>query len=503
MPKRYLEKILTSRVYDVAKITPLEKAPLLSARFGNTVLFKREDLQPVYSFKLRGAYNKMAHLPKAALKRGVIAASAGNHAQGVALSAKTLKCRAVIVMPATTPEIKVSAVKSHGATVILKGDSYSDAYEFARALAKKRGYAYIHAYDDPYVIAGQGTVGMEILQQSLEPVHAIFVPVGGGGLAAGIGAYVKQIHPKTKIIGVEPVDSNAMYLSLKAKRLVELDYVGLFAEGVAVKKAGKETFALCRKFVDEIVLVDTDEICAAIKDVFDDCRTVLEPSGALSVAGMQAYVKKHGTAGKNLACVLSGANMNFYRLRHVAERAEVGEQREALIAVTIPETPGSFKKLINALGSKMVTEFNYRYNDPAKAHVFMGVGIRDRSEVGKLLSKLDRAGFNPLDLSGNEMAILHLRHLIGGPAGHGDHEVLYRCEFPERVGALRNFLNSLSREWNISLFHYRNHGTDYGRVLVGLQVPPKDKPRLERSLDRLGYVYYDETENSACRLFLR
>lgn len=503
MTQNYLEKILTSRVYDVAKITPFEKAIQLSKRLDNSVFFKREDLQPVHSFKIRGAYNKMAHLSKAALERGVIAASAGNHAQGVALGAKTLKCQAMIVMPATTPSIKVNAVKNYGAKVILYGDSYTEAYHHAKKIARAEKLTYIHAYDDPDVIAGQGTVGMEILQQSLSPVHAIFVPIGGGGLAAGIGAYVKQIHPRTKIIGVEPVDSNAMALSLKANRLVDLDYVGLFAEGVAVKTVGKETFRLCRKYVDEVVLVDTDEICAAIKDVFDDSRTVLEPSGALSVAGMQAYVKKNKLKDKTLACVLSGANMNFYRLRHVAERAEVGEEREALFAVTIPETPGSFKKLINAIGHKMVTEFNYRFNDPRDAHVFMGLGIHDRSEIPAILDKLREAGFDAVDLTGNEMAILHLRHLVGGPARHDDNELFYRVEFPERVGALMNFLNSLSHDWNISLFHYRNHGTDYGRVLVGLQVPAKQRAKVERSLDKLGYVYYDETENLACRLFLR
>lgn len=502
MPKKYLEHILTSRVYDVAKITPLEAAAQLSKKIGCDVLFKREDLQPVKSFKLRGAYNKMAHLPKAALKRGVIAASAGNHAQGVALAARTLKCKATIVMPSTTPAIKINAVKNLGASVVLHGDSYSEAYVFARKLALKRALTYVHAYDDPLVIAGQGTIGMEVLQQSLKPLDVIFVPVGGGGLAAGVAAYVKQVHPATRVIGVEPVDANAMYLSLKAGRAVTLDYVGIFADGVAVKKVGDETFRLCRKYLDEVILVDTDEICAAIKDVFDDARAILEPSGALSVAGLRVWARRHDPRGKTAACILSGANMNFDRLRHVAERAEIGERREALIAVTIPESPGSFKKLINALGARMVTEFNYRYNDPKKAHVFMGVGIDGRDDVAALLKRLKTAGFAAKDLTGNEMAILHLRHLVGGPAHHGGKEVFYRCEFPERVGALKDFLNSLSHDWNISLFHYRNHGTDYGRVLVGLQVPPSDRIKLERSLDRVGYTYYDETDNPACRLFL-
>lgn len=502
MTHKYLEKILTSRVYDVAKLTPLEKAINLSKKVKNRVLFKREDVQSVHSFKLRGAYNKMVYLPLSALKKGVIAASAGNHAQGVALAAKVLKCEATIVMPATTPPVKVSAVENLGAKVVLSGDSYSDAFETANTLMKKKSLTFIHAYDDPDVIAGQGTIGMEILQQSLKPVDVIFVPIGGGGLASGVAAYVKSIQPKVKVVGVQPYDSSAMFQSLKAKKRVMLKQVGLFADGVAVKQVGKETFRLCQKYIDEIVLVSTDEICAAIKDVYDDARTILEPAGALSVAGMQTYVKKKKLKNKNLVCVLSGANMNFYRMRHVAERAEIGEQREALFAVRIPEKPGSFKRLINAIGSKMITEFNYRYNDPKQAHVFMGVGIEEGKERKNLLRKLNQQGFQGTDLTENELALVHLRYLIGGPALHSDHEVFYRVEFPERVGALKKFLNCLSEEWNISLFHYRNHGTDYGRVLMGLQIPKSEKKKLEKLFRDIGYMYFDETDNPACRLFL-
>jgi threonine dehydratase len=496
------EKILAARVHDVAKTTPLEVAPLLGGRVANHVFFKREDLQSVHSFKLRGAYNKMISLSLAERKRGVIAASAGNHAQGVALAAKVLKCRAVIVMPATTPSIKTDAVKAYGAKVVLVGDSYAEAYEHALKLAKKEKLVYVHAYDDVEVIAGQGTIGIEVLQQSHTPPDVIFIPIGGGGLAAGIATYVKHVSPKTKIIGVEPVDANAMQLSLKAGRIVDLDYVGLFAEGVAVKKVGKETFRLCKKYVDDVVLVTTDEICAAIKDVFDETRTILEPSGALSVAGLHAYVKKYKLKNKNLVCILSGANMNFERLHHVAERAEVGEKREALFAVTIPERPGSFKKLITIIGARMITEFNYRYNDPKAAHVFMGMRIHSQNEIQTLLKKLKAHGFAAINLTENEMAVLHLRHLVGGPPPKGTCEVLYRCEFPERVGALKNFLSGLSASWNISLFHYRNHGTDYGRVLVGLQILPNERKKVAASLNRLGYVYHDETQNPACKLFL-
>ena len=498
----YLKKILTSRVYDVALESPLDLAPVLSQRLGNTVLLKREDMQSVFSFKLRGAYNKMAQLPATALKRGVIAASAGNHAQGVALAAQRLGCTATIVMPATTPQIKVLAVKNRGAKVILRGDSYDEAYLHARTLEKKHKLTFVHPYDDPDVIAGQGTVGMEILRQHGEPIHAIFVPVGGGGLIAGIAAYVKALRPEIKIIGVEPSDADAMYRSLKKKERVLLAQVGLFADGVAVKQVGEETFRLCKKYVDEIVLVDTDEICAAIKDVFNDTRSILEPAGALSIAGAKTYATRHKLKDKTLVAIASGANMNFDRLRHVAERAVLGEQREGILAVTIPETPGSFKKFCTLLGPRNITEFNYRFADPKVAHVFAGIEVQERGDISHLITALKKVGITALDLTDNEMAKLHIRHLVGGRAPLAQNELLYRFEFPERPGALMKFLNSMSKSWNISLFHYRNHGTDYGRVLVGIQVPPKDKPVFQVFLDKLGYAYWDESKNPAYKLFL-
>ncbi|PWB56546.1 MAG: threonine ammonia-lyase, biosynthetic [Nitrosomonadales bacterium] len=502
MPIDYLEKILTARVYDVAIESPLEAAPNLSGRMGNTLLLKREDMQPVFSFKLRGAYNKMAQLPRAALKRGVIAASAGNHAQGVALAAQRLRCEAVIVMPATTPQIKISAVESRGAQVVLHGDSYSDAYAHAVELAKERKLTFVHPYDDPEVIAGQGTVGMEILRQHSGAIHAIFVPVGGGGLIAGVAAYVKRLRPEIRIIGVEPVDADAMYQSLRLNERVILPQVGIFADGVAVKQVGEETFRLCRELVDEVILVDTDAICAAIKDVFEDTRSILEPAGALSIAGAKLYAKRQKLKHKNLVAIASGANMNFDRLRHVAERAELGEQREGLFAVTIPERPGSFRDFCALLGPRSITEFNYRFSDPARAHVFVGVQVHNRSEVSKLLAALEQKGLPALDLSDNEMGKLHIRHLVGGHAPLARNELVYRFEFPERPGALMKFLNSMSHSWNISLFHYRNHGTDYGRVLVGIQVPPQDKAAFTAFLDKLGYRYWDENDNPAYRLFL-
>jgi threonine dehydratase len=498
----YLKKILTSCVYDVATESPLEIAPVLSQRLGNTLLLKREDMQSVFSFKLRGAYNKMAQLSPAALKHGVISASAGNHAQGVALAAQRLGCEATIVMPATTPQIKVQAVKSRGAKVVLHGDSYDEAYQQALTLEKKHKLTFVHPYDDPDVIAGQGTVGMEILRQWAKPIHAIFVPVGGGGLIAGIAVYVKALRPEIKIIGVEPADADAMYRSLKKKERVLLAQVGLFADGVAVKQVGEETFRLCRKYVDEIVLVDTDEICAAIKDVFTDTRSILEPAGALSIAGAKAYAAKHKLKDKTLVAIASGANMNFDRLRHVSERAELGEQREGILAVTIPETPGSFKKFCTLLGPRSITEFNYRFADAKVAHVFVGVEIHEREGIMHLVAELKKIGLQALDLTENEMAKLHVRHLVGGHAPLAKNELLYRFEFPERPGALMKFLNSMSHGWNISLFHYRNHGTDYGRVLVGIQVPSQDKPAFQIFLDKLGYAYWDESKNPAYKLFL-
>ncbi|MEO1767312.1 threonine ammonia-lyase, biosynthetic [Thiobacter aerophilum] len=498
----YLRRILTSRVYDVAIESPLELAPGLSRRTGNRLLLKREDMQSVFSFKLRGAYNKMAHLPAGALKRGVICASAGNHAQGVALAAQRLACHATIVMPATTPQIKVQAVMNRGAKVVLHGDSYDEASAHARRLEKEHRLTFVHPYDDPDVIAGQGTIGMEILRQHAEPIHAIFVPVGGGGLIAGVAAYVKALRPEIRIIGVEPVDADAMYRSLKAGRRVELAQVGLFADGVAVKQVGEETFRLCQALVDEIVLCDTDAICAAIKDVFEDTRSILEPAGALAIAGAKAYAARHRLKDKTLIAIASGANMNFDRLRHVAERAELGEQREGILAVTIPETPGSFKRFCALLGPRNITEFNYRYADPHEAHVFVGVQVQDRREVADIIGQLKAAGLKALDLTDNEMAKLHVRHLVGGHAPQARDERLFRFEFPERPGALMKFLDSMSHGWNISLFHYRNHGTDYGRVLVGIQVPDADQTAFENFLARLGYPYWDESHNPAYRLFL-
>ena len=498
----YLKRILNARVYDVAIESPLELAPNLSARTGNTVLLKREDMQPVFSFKLRGAYNKMAQLTPEQLGRGVIASSAGNHAQGVALSAQKLGCKAVIVMPTTTPQIKVDAVKVRGAKVVLHGDSYSDAYQHALQLEQQGSMTFVHPYDDPDVIAGQGTIAMEILRQHTQPIHAIFVPIGGGGLISGVAAYVKQLRPEIRIIGVQPVDSDAMYRSVKAKRRVTLDHVGLFADGVAVKQVGTETFRLCRKLVDEIILVDTDTVCAALKDVFEDTRSILEPAGALSVAGAKLYAAREQLKGETLVAIASGANMNFDRLRFIAERSEIGERREAILAVTIPETPGSFRKFCTLLGKRSITEFNYRYADASVAHVFAGIQVRDQSETADLVDKLQRSGLATLDLSNNEMAKLHLRHLVGGHAPEARDEILFRFEFPERPGALMNFLNSMSHSWNISLFHYRNHGADYGRVLVGMQVPHHDKKALKTFLDALGYRYWDESDNPAYRLFL-
>jgi threonine dehydratase len=498
----YLQKILTARVYDVAIESPLELAPTLSARLRNRVLLKREDQQPVFSFKLRGAYNKMVHLPPAQRARGVIAASAGNHAQGVALAAQRLGCKATIVMPVTTPHIKVAAVQARGAEVVLHGDSYSDAYAHALALQKAGGATFVHPYDDPEVIAGQGTIGMEILRQWQGPLDAIFVAIGGGGLIAGIASYVKRVRPEVRIIGVQPTDSDAMAQSLAAGRRVKLPHVGLFADGVAVKQVGRETFRIVRELVDDIVLVDTDAICAALKDVFEDTRSILEPAGALSVAGAKAWAERHRVQDRTWVAIACGANMNFDRLRFVAERAEVGERREAILAVTIPERPGSFREFIGLIGRRSVTEFVYRYADPKTAHIFVGLEVAGREETAGLLGELKRRRIEAIDLTDNEMAKLHVRHLVGGHAPNAQHEILYRFEFPERPGALMRFLDSMSAGWNISLFHYRNHGADYGRVLVGMQVPPSDTAEFRRFLARLGYGYVDETANPAYRMFL-
>ena len=498
----YLTAILTARVYDVAQETPLEKAHNLSARIGNHVLLKREDLQPVFSFKLRGAYNKMAGLSADALSAGVITASAGNHAQGVALGAQRLGCRATIVMPAPTPLIKVNAVRARGAETILHGDTYDDAYAYALTLAATTGATYVHPYDDPSVIAGQGTVAMEILRQHSAPLDAIFIPVGGGGLIAGMAVYIKLLKPGVRIIGVEPEDADAMERSLTAGERIRLTQVGLFADGVAVKQVGEETFRLCQKYVDEIITVDNDAICAAIKDVFEDTRSILEPSGALSVAGAKVWCAREQITNATVVAVASGANMNFDRLRHVAERAELGERREAILAVSIPERPGSFKAFCALLGTRNITEFNYRYASDRVAHVFVGIQIPNREAIQELITQLTASGLAAVDLTDNEMAKLHVRYLVGGHAPQVRNEQICRFEFPERPGALMQFLNALGEHWNISLFHYRNHGADFGRVVTGIQVPPDELAAFRDSLDRLGYPWQDETGNIAYRLFL-
>ena len=498
----YLQKILTAKVYDVAIESPLEVATTLSRRLGNRVLLKREDQQPVFSFKLRGAYNKMAHLTPAERAKGVIAASAGNHAQGVALAAQRLSCRATIVMPVTTPQIKIAAVEARGGNVVLHGDSYSDAYEHAQALQKKSGATFVHPYDDPDVIAGQGTIGMEILRQYQDPIDAIFVAVGGGGLISGIGAYIKRVQPSIRVIGVQPVDSDAMTRSLAAGRRVALPHVGLFADGVAVKQVGRETFRLAQQYVDEMITVDTDATCAAIKDVFEDTRSILEPAGALAIAGIKRWCERHRVRDRTFVAIACGANMNFDRLRFVAERAELGERREAIFAVSIPERPGSFREFCALLGNRNVTEFNYRYADTKTAHLFVGVEVTGAKATAELLASFRKHRIEAHDLSDNEMAKLHVRHLVGGHAPAAENEILYRFEFPERPGALMRFLDSMSAGWNISLFHYRNHGADYGRVLVGMQVPPSDKVDFRRFLDRLGYTYVDESDNPAYKMFL-
>ncbi|HWQ94941.1 MAG TPA: threonine ammonia-lyase, biosynthetic [Gammaproteobacteria bacterium] len=504
MPERYIEKILKAHVYDVALETSLDPAPSLSRRVGNRVLLKREDLQPVFSFKLRGAYNKISGLSAEQLKQGVITASAGNHAQGVALAAERRGIRALIVMPKTTPDIKVQSVRNLGAEIVLHGNTYDDAYEHAMRLAAEQRMTFIHPYDDPEVIAGQGTVGMEILHQHADPIYAIFVPVGGGGLIAGVSAYVKQLRPEVKVIGVEPDDAACLYEALRAGRRVVLDHVGIFADGVAVRQVGEEPFRIAQTCVDEVILVSTDEICAAIKDIFDDTRSIAEPAGALAVAGLKKYIEREGLANQTLVAINSGANMNFDRLRHVAERAELGEQREALLAVTIPERPGSFREFCDAIGNRSITEFNYRYHDPNEAHVFAGVQMHDGPvEKEKLIAHLRAKGYPVLDMTDNEMAKMHIRYMVGGHSNNKvAHEVLYRFEFPERPGALLHFLNRIGQRWNISLFHYRNHGAAYGRVLVGIQIPSAEHAEFQGFLKEVGYNYCEEAGNPVYTLFL-
>ncbi|MEQ2652963.1 threonine ammonia-lyase, biosynthetic [Desulfovibrio piger] len=501
----YLNKVLLSRVYDVAVETPLDEAVSLSRRLGNRVLLKRDDLQPVFSFKLRGAYNKMARLSPEELRRGVIAASAGNHAQGVALAARRLGCEAVIVMPVTTPAIKVDAVRRLGGQVVLFGESFSDAWRHTLDLIKETGYVFIPPFDDPDVIAGQGTIGMEILRQHPDPIHAIFVPIGGGGLAAGVAAYVKNLRPEIRVIGVEPVDSDAMRRSIMAGYRVELKDVGLFADGVAVKLVGEETFALCRDLLDDIITVDTDAICGAIKDIFEDTRVVAEPAGALALAGLRAYARAGNLRDTTLVAVVSGANMNFDRLSHVAERARFGANREALLGVTIPEKAGSFRQLVQAISSRNITELCTRFADPVNAHVLVGIDIKNSDEVASVLEDLRAAGFSACDLTDNELAKLHLRHMVGGNAPQVHNERLIRFFFPERPGALLNFMDAMRVTYNFTLFQYRYHGADFGRVLLGVEVPEERREDFEEFLarvDRMGYPHVDETDNPAYKMFL-
>jgi threonine dehydratase len=502
MPKKYIEKILRAKVYDVAIETPLDFAPSLSERLANTVYLKREDLQPVFSFKLRGAYNKMSLLSEQEKAHGVITASAGNHAQGVALSAKKLGIKALIVMPKTTPEIKVKSVKDRGAKTVLFGDSYDEAYAHAKELAAQKDMVFIHPYDDPDVIAGQGTVAMEILRQQTGNLDAIFVPVGGGGLIAGVAAYVKFVRPEIKIIGVEPDDADCLNRALKAKRRVIIKQVGLFADGVAVKQVGEEPFRLAQSYVDEVITVNTDEICAAIKDIFDDTRSIAEPAGALAVAGLKKYVEREQVTGQTLVAIDSGANINFDRLRYVAERAQVGEYREILLAVSIPETPGSFLKFCKMLGGRSITEFNYRYFDQSLAQVFVGISSSGlESDRATVIEQLQKQGFQVTDMSANELAKEHVRYMVGGHAPCELNEIVYSIQFPERPGALLRFLTALGGRWNISLFHYRNHGAAFGKVLMGLQMPKAERKAFQQCLDDLGFSYTEETENPAYRLF--
>ena len=499
----YLDKIRSADVYSLAIESPIDAAPNLSARLGNSVLLKREDLQPIFSFKLRGALNKINQLSEAALQNGVICSSAGNHAQGVAMAATQRGVRAVIVMPETTPSIKVRAVKNLGGEVVLHGDNYDEAFAEAQRIEQSEGLTFIHPFDDPDVIAGQGTIGAEILQQLESPPDALFIPVGGGGLISGIATFVKLTAPSVRVIGVEPEDSAGMSRSLEAGRPVTLDHVGIFADGVAVRRVGDETFRLCQQYVDEIITVNTDHICAAVQDIYEDTRSIVEPAGALAVAGIKQYVEREACVSQSLVALNCGANMNFDRLRHVAERAAIGEEREMLLAAEIPEEPGSFRRFCEALGRRSVTEFNYRFASDEAARIFVGVELRGgTAERQRIMEKLHAEGFPAVDLSDNEMAKLHVRHMVGGRSAGVINERLFRFEFPERPGALLDFLNAIGTEWNISLFHYRNHGSDYGRILTGIQVPEAAAGDLETHLERLGYPYWEESDNPAYEMFL-
>lgn len=502
MPESYVKRILDARIYDLAEETPIDDAPLLSHRLRNKVLLKREDLQPVFSFKLRGAYNRMLKLSEAEKANGVITASAGNHAQGVAMAAQKLGVKAIIVMPHTTPRIKVDAVRSRGARAVLHGDTYDAAADHARKLVEERGMVYIHPFDDPDVIAGQGTIAVEVLRQLPGALDAIFVPVGGGGLCAGIAAYIKYVRPSVKVFAVESEDAACLDAAMKAGRRVRLKDVGLFADGTAVAQIGKETFRILRETIDGVITVTTDEICAAIKDVFEDTRSICEPAGALAVAGLKKHVQGSGCRDLTLLAIDSGANINFDRLRYISERTEIGERREVVVAVTIPERPGSFRQFCDALSQRMITEFNYRYADRGEAHIFVGVQVGADGDRHTLIADLRERGYAVVDMTDNEMAKLHIRYMVGGRAPEIDDEVVYRFEFPERPGALSNFLGKLGGRWNISMFHYRNHGSAYGWVLVGLQVPTRERREVPRFLDSLNYRYQEETGNDAYRFFL-
>jgi threonine dehydratase len=503
MPHNYIKRILDARIYDVAVETPLSYAPALSLRLNNHVLLKREDLQPIFSFKIRGAYNKLLQLSDSERARGVITASAGNHAQGLALAAKKQGVKAVIVMPLTTPQIKVDAVRAHGAEIVLTGDTYDEASDYANIYGAEHNLIYVHPYDDPDVIAGQGTVAMEILRQHTGSIDGIFIPVGGGGLCAGMAAYIKYVRPEIKIFAVEPEDAACLQAAMVAGHRVTLPEVGLFADGVAVAKIGEEPYRILKDTVDDVITATTDEMCAAIKDIFEETRSIAEPAGALALAGLKKYVAKHHCKQQTFIAIHSGANTNFDRLRYISERTETGEKREAILAVTIPEQPGSFKRFCSKLGKHNITEFNYRCKENAVAHIFVGIQIApNEDDRRRLIDKLTDDGYEVVDMTDNETAKLHIRHMVGGCASHIDNEVVYRFEFPERPGALDNFLKQLGGRWNISMFHYRNHGAAYGRVLVGMQVPSEQHHQLLEFLEHLNYRYCNETENQAYKLFL-